>query len=69
MPFEIVPSGTRIDFIGKRYVCGAISLLVLVAGLAAIPIQGVRLGIDFAGGTEVQVRFAEASGASEGAIR
>ena len=69
MPFELVPSGTRIDFIGKRHVCGAISLLFLLAGLVAIPIQGVRLGIDFAGGTEVQVRFAEGSSADEGAIR
>jgi preprotein translocase subunit SecF len=67
--FELVPTGTRIDFIGKRHVCGVISLLFLGAGLVAIPIQGVHLGIDFAGGTEVQVRFAEGSGADEGAIR
>ena len=55
MPFEIVPAGTKIDFIGKRHLCAAISAALLLAGVVAIPIQGVRYGIDFAGGTEVQV--------------
>ena len=69
MPFEIVPAGTKIDFIGRRYICAAISGAALLAGLIAIPIQGVRLGIDFAGGSEMQVLFESAEGANEGAIR
>jgi len=71
MSLEIVPAGTKIDFIGKRYVAAAISGALLLAGIAAIPVQGVRLGIDFAGGTEMQVLFSgdgEAA-ANEGAIR
>jgi preprotein translocase subunit SecF len=68
VPFEIIPSGTHIDFIGRRHVAFALSTLMLVAAVAAIPIRGVRLGIDFAGGTEVQLRF-EDQGAGEGAIR
>jgi preprotein translocase SecF subunit len=66
---EIVPAGTKIDFIGKRYVCGAISAALLLVAIAAIPVQGVRYGIDFAGGTEVQVRFDDGAGAEEGVIR
>ena len=31
MPFEIVPAGTKIDFIGRRYLCAAISGAVLVS--------------------------------------
>ncbi len=69
MSLEIVPAGTKIDFIGRRHVCGAISAALLLAGIAAIPIQGVRYGIDFAGGTEVQVLFDDEAGAGEGAIR
>jgi preprotein translocase subunit SecF len=69
VPFEIVPAGTKIDFIGRRYLCAAISGAVLLAGLIAIPIQGVRLGIDFAGGSEMQVLFESAEGANEGTIR
>jgi preprotein translocase SecF subunit len=69
VPFEIVPAGTKIDFIGKRYLCAALSGALLLAGLIAIPIQGVRLGIDFAGGTEMQVLFESGEGADEAAIR
>ena len=69
MPFELVPAGTKIDFIGKRRLCAVISIALLAAGAIAVPIQGVKLGIDFAGGTEVQVRFDDETGASEGAVR
>ena len=69
MPFEIVPPGTNIDFIGKRRICAAISLTLLLLSALAVPLRGVRLGIDFAGGTKVQVRFAEGAAADEGAIR
>lgn len=69
MPFELIPPGTHIDFIGKRRICGVLSLLLLGAGILAIPLRGVQLGIDFAGGTEVQVRFPEGVPVSEGPIR
>ena len=69
MPFELIPPDTKIDFIGKRYVCFVVSVLVILAGVIAIPVRGIRLGIDFAGGTEVQVRFAEGVPVEEGAIR
>ncbi|MDJ0851231.1 MAG: protein translocase subunit SecF [Myxococcota bacterium] len=72
MPFEIVPAGTRIDFIGKRRICGALSVALLLLSLVmALPLPftpGVKLGIDFAGGTEVQVHFDD-TGVSEGPIR
>jgi len=43
--------------------------LMLLAAGAAVAVRGVKLGIDFAGGTEVQVGFVEEAGASDGAIR
>jgi len=69
VPFEIVPPGTRIDFIGKRHICVALSVFLLVGSAVAIPIQGVKYGIDFAGGTEMQVLFRDGGAAGEGAIR
>jgi preprotein translocase subunit SecF len=51
---------TNIDFLGLRRPCFAISIaLVLLGLLAAVQIARGRanLGIDFAGGTSVQVRF------------
>lgn len=69
MRFEIIKPGTRIDFIGKWRVAAALSVALLLAGALAIPLRGIQLGIDFAGGTEVQVRFDEGVEASTGPIR
>ena len=57
MPFEIVKPGTHIDFVRYAKPAAVASLLLILLALAAIPVQGFRLGIDFAGGTEVQVAF------------
>lgn len=69
MPIEIVKPGTHIDFIGKRRLCALLSLALLLASAIAIPIRGIRLGIDFAGGSEIQVKFAPESEPDEGRIR
>jgi len=67
VPFEIIKPGTHIDFIGKWRLCVLLSSLLILAGLVAIPIKGVHLGIDFAGGTEVLVKFREPT--DEGRVR
>ena len=67
--FEVIPAGTKIDFIGRRKISASISALVLLAGIVAVFTRGVHYGIDFAGGTEMQVLFTAESGADEGAIR
>ena len=69
MTIEIVPPGTDIDFIGKRTVAALLSAGLILAGLLAIPVKGINWGIDFAGGTEIQVRFAPGVVASDGRIR
>jgi preprotein translocase SecF subunit len=67
--FELVPPGTKIDFIGRWRLWVTISAAVIGVSLAAIPVRGIRLGIDFAGGTEMLVRFAPGASADEGALR
>ena len=57
--FEIVPPGTNVDFIGRWRLWVLISAAVIGVSLAAIPVRGIRLGIDFAGGTEMLLRFAD----------
>jgi len=69
VPLEIVPPGTHIDFIGKWKLAVSISLALIVVSLLAIPLRGVRLGLDFAGGTEMLVQFGEGVKAEEGPIR
>jgi preprotein translocase subunit SecF len=58
--FDIVPHGTRIDFVGKRHIAVTLSLLANLAVLAwSLPaLRGLNFGVDFAGGTEMEVRFA-----------
>ena len=56
---EIIKN-TNIDFMGKRKICFAISGAFALLGLFAVVQVGTgraNLGIDFAGGTSVQVKF------------
>ncbi len=70
MPFEIVPAGTNIDFLGRRRVCGVVSAALILAGILAIFVRGgVPMGIDFRGGTEVQLLFAQGVEVDEARIR
>jgi len=69
VPFELVPPGTHIDFIGKRRIAVTVSIALLLAGAIAVPINGVKLGIDFQGGTEMQVLFEDQVEVDEGSIR
>jgi len=52
----------NIDFIGKRRIAYFVSLSLFVLGMASMIIRGgLNLGIDFKGGTSVQIRFEEAT--------
>lgn len=56
---------TNIDFMGKRHIAFGISGLLVLTGLIAIVQIGrgaANLGIDFAGGTAVQLTFEQAMG-------
>jgi preprotein translocase subunit SecF len=70
VPFEIVPSGTNINFLGHRRICLMISISLIVVGMIAVSIRGgVPLGIDFVGGTEIQVLFDDDVSTNESEIR
>jgi len=69
VPFELVPAGTNIDFIGKRRICALISIGMLAIAALAVGVRGVKFGIDFAGGTELQVAFRGNEPVDAGAVR
>jgi preprotein translocase subunit SecF len=70
VPFEIVPSGTNINFLGRRRICLVISLAMIGLGIGAVLVRGgVPLGIDFVGGTEMQLLFDDGVQADESVIR
>ncbi len=50
-------TNTKLDFLGKRMHAALFSTALLVAGLFAIFSQGFNMGIDFKGGTEVELKF------------
>ena len=65
---EIIKPGTQIDFIGRWKLCASLSLALILLSVAMIPVRGFRLGIDFAGGNELQVLFADGQ-VGEGQVR
>lgn len=50
----------EIDFMGKRHIAAALSILFLIASIASLSINGLALGLDFTGGTLVEVEYKEA---------
>ncbi len=54
---QLIPE-TKIDFIGKRKICYAVSAVVIIAGLTVFFMRGERnFGVDFSGGTLQQYMF------------
>ena len=47
----------KFDFIKNRRIVYIISAVIILIGLISIIFQGFNLGIDFAGGTLIQIRF------------
>jgi preprotein translocase subunit SecF len=60
--FDILPHGTKFDFVGKRRIAVVLSVIVnLTVILWSLPgIHGLNFGVDFAGGTEMEVKFGQA---------
>lgn len=47
----------KFDFVGKAWLFGGISLLLVVVSAIYLVVHGINYGIDFKGGTEIQVKF------------
>jgi preprotein translocase subunit SecF len=54
---EIVKPGTRFEFMKWRAVCGTASAVLCLAAIGSLFWPGLNFGVDFAGGTEVQLHF------------
>jgi preprotein translocase SecF subunit len=67
--FQLVPPDTAFRFVERSKLCVALSLGLLVIAALAIPVRGVRLGVDFAGGYQIVVRVHAQPLASEASVR
>jgi preprotein translocase subunit SecF len=73
--FELVPSGTKVQFVRNRLRFLSISLIVVLASLLCLAYNHfasgsvLNFGIDFAGGSQVRLAFAEDSDVEVGDIR
>ena len=55
----------KFDFVGKIGIFGGISLLFVFVSIIYLAVNGVNYGIDFRGGTELQVKFGQQVDSSE----
>lgn len=63
MPLQLIAPDIDIDFVGKRRFFVVLSTLLNLAALVLLFTVGLNYGVDFAGGSVVQVRFARETGA------
>jgi len=64
---QLLKSNLNIDFMGRRRLAMMLSTVLIVVSLASIATRGLNLGIDFTGGTLVELGYAQ--DAELGAIR
>ena len=56
---EFLKKDLKIDFLGRRRVAAIVSGVVILACIVSMVIQGINFGLDFTGGTLVEVRYEE----------
>ncbi|PJK08448.1 protein translocase subunit SecF [Lysobacteraceae bacterium NML120232] len=59
-PLTLIPSNTQFDFMRVRWVGLIAALLMLVVALGGIAVKGFNFGLDFTGGTAIELGFEKA---------
>ena len=56
---QIFKKPTKIDFMGKRKLAMVISLLLIGISIGSLAVRGLNFGLDFTGGTLIEVGYAQ----------
>jgi len=63
---QLIKPDINLDFIGKRKIAAIISAVLILVGISSLVVNGgPNYGIDFAGGSLVQLKFTETTDAGE----
>ncbi len=63
MSFQLISPDVNIDFVGKRHFFIALSTAINIAAVFLLLFVGLNYGVDFVGGSIVQLRFAKPTNA------
>lgn len=58
---EFFNPNSKIDFMGARRWTAMFSVLIFVGSMAALAINGLKWGLDFTGGTQIEVSYPQAA--------
>ena len=56
---QIIPDDININVMGLRYVAYALSAIIIIGSLALLGTRGLNFGIDFSGGTVIEIQTPE----------
>lgn len=61
MSFQLIAPDINVDFVGKRYFFVALSTVINIAAIVLLITVGLNYGVDFVGGSVVQLQFKQAT--------
>jgi preprotein translocase subunit SecF len=57
MAFKIIPADTKLNFLGKKSIAFALSIILICATIFLLATRGLNFGIDFIGGILIDAKF------------
>ena len=58
---EFFKANSKVDFMGARKWAACLSILIFVVSIGALMVNGLKWGLDFTGGTQIEVAYTQAA--------